>query len=95
MVENRKSYGFLGISFINSFGLSLDMKVRIKKRGDSYWIALPKGDIKKRKLHVGDTVEIEILAKKELVDLRPLFGIHKFKRPIKEVMADIKECYHV
>ncbi|MSR86490.1 hypothetical protein EXS74_03790 [Candidatus Woesearchaeota archaeon] len=71
------------------------MEARIKKRGDSYWIALKKEDLKKRKLQVGDTVDIEILAKKEKVDLRPLFGMHKFKRPIKEIMQEIKEGYDV
>lgn len=67
------------------------MQGKIKKWGNSYGVLISKEEVGKRNIEEGEEVSIEI---KKKYDLSPLFGFCKFKRPIKEIMADIKEGYN-
>ena len=62
---------------------------KIKKWGNSFGIRITKEEMKKRNLHNEETIIFDI--KKN--NLEELFGICHFKKPVKQLIKDIKEGY--
>ncbi|MBI2672158.1 AbrB/MazE/SpoVT family DNA-binding domain-containing protein [Candidatus Woesearchaeota archaeon] len=65
-------------------------KSKIRKWGNSYGVLIPKEKMIKANFHENEIVIVEIKKKK---DLSSIFGICHFKRPVKQIVDDIKEGY--
>ena len=69
----------------------MEIESKIRKWGNSYGVMLPKQFLESEHLQEEDIVKVNIVSKK--ADIGKLQGLWKFKRPIKEIMKDIKEGY--
>ncbi|HLC58767.1 MAG TPA: AbrB/MazE/SpoVT family DNA-binding domain-containing protein [Candidatus Nanoarchaeia archaeon] len=69
----------------------MEVETKIRKWGNSYGVILPKSVIETGMFSDNDEVIVKIKKKKK--DLSELAGLWKFKRPIEEIMKDIKEGY--
>ncbi len=69
----------------------MEIESKIRKWGNSYGVILPKQFLESEHLQEEDVVKINVTAKK--ADIAKLRGLWKFKRPIKEIMKEIKEGY--
>ena len=69
----------------------MEIESKIRKWGNSYGVMLPKQFLESEHLQEEETVKVNIVSKK--ADIGKLQGLWKFKRPIKEIMKDIKEGY--
>ncbi len=68
----------------------MEIESKIRKWGNSYGVMLSKQFLESEHLQESDVVKVNISKKS---DLTKLCGLWKFKRPIKEIMKDIKEGY--
>ena len=68
----------------------MEIESKIRKWGNSYGVMLPKNFLESEHLQEEDIVKVNISKKAEIKKLR---GLWNFKRPIKEIMKDIKEGY--
>ena len=66
------------------------IKSKIRRWGNSFGILIPKDFIKKRNFSENENVLVDLKKKK---NLQELFGICSFKRPVKEIMREIKDGY--
>ena len=67
----------------------IERDTEIKKWGNSAGIVIPKEDLKKEKLRVGQKVRIVIRPVKSL-KVKDIFGtFKKIKKPTKEIMKEI------
>lgn len=71
----------------------MEIEGRIKKWGNSYGVLLPKGYIQRKHLAENEAVMVNVKSKKQ--DLQQLFGLCHFKKPVKQMMKEIKEGYEV
>ncbi len=69
----------------------MEIESKVRKWGNSYGVMLPKQFLESEHLQEEDIVKVNIISKK--ADIGKLRGLWKFKRPIKEIMKDIKEGY--
>lgn len=69
----------------------MEIESKIRKWGNSYGVMLSKQFLESEHLQEEDIVKVNIVSKK--ADIGKLQGLWKFKRPIKEIMKDIKEGY--
>ena len=69
----------------------MEIESKIRKWGNSYGVMLPKQFLESEHLQEEDIVKVNIVSKK--ADIGKLQGLWRFKRPIKEIMKDIKEGY--
>ena len=66
------------------------MEAKLKRWGNSYGLLVSRDEVKKMNIKENEVLTIDI---KKKYDISQLFGFCKFKRPIKEIMNDIKEGY--
>ncbi|MBS3080477.1 AbrB/MazE/SpoVT family DNA-binding domain-containing protein [Candidatus Pacearchaeota archaeon] len=70
----------------------IELKSKLRKWGNSFGIVVPQKAIEEENIKEGD--EITVLLGKKKPNLRKLFGAHKFKEPVEEIMKKIdKELY--
>ncbi len=69
----------------------MEIESKIRKWGNSFGVILPKQFLESEHLQEEDIVKVNIVSKK--ANISKLRGLWKFKRPIKEIMKDIKEGY--
>lgn len=67
----------------------IEIKSKLRRWGNSLGIVVPQNIIEKEKAKEGD--EIVILLKERRPNLRKLFGVHKFKQPVEQIMKEIDE----
>jgi len=76
--------------FIHMFNCNMVIESKVKKWGNSFGILITKEEIRKKNIHEDENVIVEI---KKKLELDKLFGICKFKRPVRELTRGIKEGY--
>ncbi len=69
--------------------LNMEIETKLRKWGNSYGVLLPKEVVENQNLKEDSIVKINISPKKP--DFRKLFGLCKFKKPMKEIIKEIKE----
>jgi len=67
----------------------IEIKTKLRKWGNSFGVIVPQKAIEETNAKDGD--EVTILLKKEKPDLRKLFGVHKFSKPIEQLMKEMDE----
>ncbi len=70
--------------------INMAFRSKIRKWGNSYGFLIPREEMHRLKLKPDQVVEIRVEQKP---DISSLFGTLKLKRPIDEVIADIKKGY--
>lgn len=68
----------------------LGVELKIRKRGNSFWVAFPNEIIKENKIKEGSTVKIFIPEPRE-VDFEKIFGTAHFKKSTQQLKNEIKE----
>ncbi|MAG47198.1 hypothetical protein CL617_01210 [archaeon] len=68
----------------------MTFETRIRKWGNSYGFLIKKEEMKKRNLHENEKIIVNIKKRKNLEEL---FGLCHFKKPVKEIMREIKKGY--
>lgn len=72
----------------------IEIESKLRRWGNSLGIVVPIRKLRKGSLGEGDEVKALII-KKNKVNLRKLFGAHKFSRPIEELLKESdKELYN-
>lgn len=72
----------------------IEIKSKLRKWGNSLGIVVPQSIIEKEKAKEGDEIIILFGRRKDNV-LREMFGTHKFKKPVEELMKEVdKELYN-
>ncbi|MBS3091232.1 hypothetical protein J4217_02175 [Candidatus Pacearchaeota archaeon] len=73
----------------------IEIKTKLRRWGNSFGVVVPMGAVEKERMNEGDEIKITIGHNKSNI-LRETFGIHKFKKPISQLMEEIdKELYDV
>jgi len=65
----------------------IEVKTKIKKWGNSFGIIVPSGFLEQENIKEGDEVTTFITGEKK-VNLKNLFGKHKFNKPIEKLMRE-------
>lgn len=69
------------------------IKVKLRKWGNSLGVVLPQEILKAQNAKEGD--EVFVIVKKERPNLRKLYGAYKFKQSTDEIMREIdRELYN-
>ena len=72
----------------------IEIRTKLQRWGNSFGIVVPIGKIKKADMREGEEVTALILERKK-VNLQKLFGAHKFKKPVEQLMRETdKELYN-
>lgn len=66
------------------------IEARIRKWGNSYGLLLPKNELIRQ--HLAED-EIVLVSLKKKHNIAQLFGICHFKRPVREIVREIREGY--
>ena len=67
----------------------IEIKSKLRKWGNSYGIIVPGRVVENTGVKEGE--EVTILFKTNKVDLRKLFGKHKFSKPTDQLMKEMDE----
>lgn len=67
----------------------IEIKTKLRRWGNSLGIVVPQKMLESQKIKEGDEISIFVSTKK--TNLRNLFGKHKFKKPVEEMMKEIDE----
>jgi len=70
----------------------MEVESKVRKWGNSYGIILTKDFLENEGINENDVVLVNIISKK--TDIIKLKGLWKFKRPINEIIKDIKAGYN-
>lgn len=72
----------------------IEVKTKLRRWGNSFGIVLPITQLKRTRLKEGEEITALILEKKK-VDLKKLFGAHKFRKSSQHMMREIdQDLYH-
>ena len=72
----------------------IEVKTKLRKWGNSFGLVVPVKFVQSGELKEGEEVTLTISSKNR-VDLRKIFGIHKFKKSTEEMMKEMdKELYN-
>lgn len=63
---------------------------KLQRWGNSFGVVIPKHVVAEKKLREGEEIEI-LIVRKPKVDLRKLFGSHKFSKPVEQLMKETDE----
>ena len=88
MSKNKKSlYSIIILSI-----LMIEIKTRLRRWGNSLGVIVPQKVIESEKVKEGD--EITLLVSNKKPNLRKLYGKHKFKKPVEQIMKEMdKDLY--
>ena len=64
------------------------IEAKIQKWGNSFGIRIPKDELEEKNLSENEEIIVEIRKKG---DMASLFGLHKFRQPVKKVIKEAKE----
>lgn len=67
----------------------IEIKSKLRKWGNSFGVIVPQKIVEEEKFSEGDNITLLLGEKKP--NLRKLFGAHKFKEPVEEIMKQIDE----
>ena len=67
----------------------IELKTKLRKWGNSFGIVIPLNKINQGNIKEGE--ELTIFLVKEKINLKRLFGAHKFKKPTEQMMREIDE----
>ena len=71
----------------------IEIKTKLRRWGNSFGIVVPQRVVENVGAKEGE--EIEVLFKTNKVNLRKLFGKHKFSKPTEQLMKEMdKELYN-
>ncbi len=72
----------------------IEIKTKLQKWGNSFGIVVPVRFVQQEKMKEGDEVKVLVLPK-ENVNLKKMFGSHKFSKSVEELMKEMdKELYN-
>ena len=72
----------------------IELETKLRKWGNSYGLVVPLAKLKTSNLKEGQEVTAIILEKKR-IDLRKLFGRHKFSKSVEQLMKETdRELYN-
>lgn len=67
----------------------IELKTKLRKWGNSFGIVVPLNKINQGNIKEGE--ELTVFLIKDKVNLKRLFGAHKFKKPVEQMMREIDE----
>lgn len=71
----------------------IEIKSKLRKWGNSFGLVVPQKAVEEENFREGD--EITVLLSGKRPNLKKLFGAHKFKEPVEEIMKQIdNELYN-
>ena len=65
----------------------IELKTKLRKWGNSFGIAVPLNKISQENIREGE--ELTIFLVKDKINLKKLFGAHKFKKSAEQMMGEI------
>jgi len=65
----------------------IELKTKLRKWGNSFGVVVPQRIVEKENVSEGDEITIFLVG--ERVNLRKLFGAHKFKKPTSQMMKEV------
>ncbi len=67
----------------------IEIKTKLRKWGNSFGVVVPLNKINQENLQEGQDIKVFLV--REKVNLGRLFGSHKFKKPVEQMMREIDE----
>ena len=68
----------------------IEIKTKLRKWGNSFGVVVPSSKIANQNLKEGDLVHIFLTANDKL-NLKNLFGKHKFQKPVQKLIKEMDE----
>ena len=68
----------------------IQVKTKLRKWGNSFGIVVPINALEKENMEEGEKITALIIKEKK-VNLRKLFGKHKFSKPVEQLMREADE----